>query len=198
MNVTILHPSMMDFCEAFRGKIHREGSDKLLQFLLESDFFEAPASTKYHMSKFGGLCEHSVNVYERLKRIIRAEYPDGKVPYSDETIAIVSLLHDVTKVNVYKMETRKQKKQRDDGSYIWEDVTCYTYDDKFVYGHGEKSVFMIMKYMWLSDVEAQAIRWHMGPWVHDEARSYGDACKSNPLVFFLHMADSAATFLDEV
>lgn len=185
------------FIRNYRNSIKRKGSEEFLDYLIESDFFEAPASTKYHLCESGGLCQHSLNVYWRLRHFLGMEYQDGDCPYNEETIAIVSLLHDVCKIYTYRKEYKKQRRQLDNGTFVWEDVPYYVYDEDFVYGHGEKSVYLIMKYMSITDVEAQAIRYHMGSFRDGEGRSYGDACENNPLVFFLHMADSAATFLDE-
>ena len=40
------------FIEIYKKNIHREGSEKLLEFLLSknSDFFDAPASARFHGS----------------------------------------------------------------------------------------------------------------------------------------------------
>lgn len=200
-----------DFLRIYNSKIKRDGSKELLDWLLKSDFFEAPASTKYHLNEPGGLCQHSINVYERLKMFLGSEYGDD-CPYDEETIAIVSLLHDTCKAGYYQMSWKNQKTYDHDkvasapsylvkhdaaGDFIWETVPSYIVDEKLIFGHGEKSVFIIMNCMNLTIEEAQAIRYHMGPFIEKEAKDYSNACQRNPLVFFLHMADSAATFLDE-
>ena len=42
----------------------RENIDKLIEWLeKETDFFSAPASTKYHLNYEGGLLVHSLNVF---------------------------------------------------------------------------------------------------------------------------------------
>lgn len=201
------------FYAFYKDNVKRSGADELLEWLETTDFFEAPASTKYHLSKPGGLCEHSVNVYKRLCKIIDVEYIDKECPYSEDTIALVALCHDLCKVNFYKPGWRNQKnydqekvaaapkrdiKHDSAGDFFWETVPTYEVDEDFIFGHGEKSVYLIQKFTWLTDEEAQAIRYHMGAFQEGEAKSYGNACERNPLVFFLHMADSAATFLDEV
>ena len=200
-----------DFLRIYNSKIKREGSQELLGWLLKSDFFEAPASSKYHLCEPGGLCQHSINVYERLKLFLSSEY-GNECPYDDETIAVVSLLHDICKCNYYSLSWKNQKtydsekvrsapsysvKHDAAGDFIWETVPSYIIEEKLIFGHGEKSVFVIMNCMSLSVEEAQAIRYHMGAWNSEEARNFGNACERNPLVFFLHMSDSAATFLDE-
>ena len=101
------------FIEIYQSKIHRDGADKLLEFLLSrhSDFFDAPASARYHGAYQGGLCEHSLNVYDCLEAYLarqRVQQVYG-LNYSEESIAIVSLLHDLCKINVYKPGTRNVK-----------------------------------------------------------------------------------------
>lgn len=200
------------FIEIYNAKIKRPGADKLLDWLRNQDFFTAPASTRYHLSRPGGLVEHSINVYDRLMHFIYAEYQDKDIPYSSETLAIVALLHDLCKVNFYAPGYKNQKtydpdkvaaaprgsvKHDPSGDFIWETVPSYTIDEKFVYGHGEKSVYIIRSFMQLSTEEAVAIRFHMGAWNHDEERNAGNAFSKYPLAFFLHVADEAASFLDE-
>ena len=128
------------FIEIFKSKIKREGADKLLDFICSpsSDFFTAPASARYHSAYEGGLCEHSINVYECLvsyldRDVVREKY---KLNYSDETIAIVALLHDLCKMNIYKVSYRNAKNEQG----VWEKVPYYEFDDNLPYGHGEKSV----------------------------------------------------------
>ena len=148
------------FIELFKSKITREGADKLLEFLISSssDFFVAPASARNHSSFEGGLCEHSLNVYNRLYSYVRSEhFKSLGVEYSDESIAIVSLLHDLCKVNVYKKGFRNVKDEKG----VWQRVDTFEFDDQLPYGHGEKSVYMISPYMMLKREEAFAIRYHM-------------------------------------
>lgn len=200
-----------EFIRIFSKEITRDGSDDLLQWLLGTDFFTAPASTKYHLAKEGGLCQHSLNVFHRLKHFLAAEYGD-ECPYSGETIAIVSLCHDLCKIGTYHISRKNQKtydpekvasaprnqvKHDAGGDFIWESVPFYEYKDPFVYGHGEKSVYLMMPFIDLYSEEAQAIRWHMGPYMDGETRDACEAFKANPLAFFLHIADSAASFIDE-
>lgn len=141
------------FIEIFTSQIHRPGAAELLEWLESTDFFEAPASTHYHGSYPGGLVEHSLNVYYEL---IGA----GRVPGvpTAETYAVVALLHDICKADFYAQSTRNQKNS--DGK--WETVPCYTVREKFPFGHGEKSAFLVQRFMLLTDAEALAIRWHMG------------------------------------
>jgi putative nucleotidyltransferase with HDIG domain len=180
-----------EFIDIFKENIKRPGSEKLLEWLSQSDFFIAPASTKYHSAFEGGLVQHSLNVYKLLKKRC-AEYgiTDG------ESIAICGLLHDICKANFYTISYRNAKNERG----IWEKVPYYTVDDQFPFGHGEKSVFVVERFMRLRENEAIAIRWHMGGF--DEAAKSGGfsishAYEKYPLAVLLHMADLEATYLSE-
>ncbi len=204
-----------EFIRIATENISCKNLNKLLAWLdRESDFYEAPASTRHHLAVPGGLCEHSLNVYERLRKLLIDEYGSMKnCPYTEETIAIVALLHDICKANMYKPSYRNQKtydaekvaaaenwqvKHDAGGDFIWETVQGYEIDEKFLFGHGEKSVFILQHFITISQDEATAIRYHMSSWQDGEARAAGDTFRRNPLAFFLHVADEAATFIDEV
>ena len=182
------------FIDIYNAKIKREGADKLLAFLEESDFFTAPASTRYHGSHPGGLCEHSINVYEclcdYLKRPrVRELYG---MNYSEETVAIVSLLHDICKTNFYVETTRNVK---EDG--VWKTVPYYSIDDQLPYGHGEKSVYMVSAYMKLTRDEAFAIRYHMGFSESNNVtyiNNVGKAYEMFPIAFAVSVADMEASY----
>ena len=166
--------------------IKREGASELKAWLLGTDFFEAPASTKYHEAYNGGLVEHSVHVYKELLRLLEA-YPEIRV--SAETAAIVSLLHDVCKANCYKVEYRNRKSEI---TGQWEKYPVYTFKEDFCFGgHGSKSVYLIQKFMPLTNEEAVAINCHMGMTTNDW--SISDAFKAYPLAFLTHTADMSAT-----
>lgn len=183
-----------EFIDFFTTHVKREGSDKLLDYLTHSDFFTAPASARFHLSEEGGLCQHSVNVYKRLVKIIADEYGDNS-PYSDETLAICGLLHDVCKVNFYVTDFRNSKENG-----VWVKVPIYRVDEKFPFGHGEKSVFIIQQYMKLEAHEAMAINWHMGGFddrVKGGSYALSEAMAKYKLILFLHIADLSATYLDE-
>ena len=185
------------FIEIYQSKIHRDGADKLLEFLLSrhSDFFDAPASARYHGAYQGGLCEHSLNVYDCLEAYLarqRVQQVYG-LNYSEESIAIVSLLHDLCKINVYKPGTRNVK----DENGKWIQVPTYESSDQIPYGHGEKSVYIISGYMRLTREEAFAIRYHMGFSGTEDARNVGAAFEMFPLAFALSTADMEATYYIE-
>ena len=180
------------FISIFKTKIKREGADKLLDYLISSDFFTAPASARYHSAYEGGLLDHSLNVYDCLSAYLNREYVKEKfkLSYSEETIAIVSLLHDICKVNVYKPGYRNVKNEQGK----WEQVPTFEFDDKLPYGHGEKSVYMISPFMKLTREEAFAIRYHMGFSNVDDQRNVGKAFEMFPLAFALSTADMEATY----
>ena len=185
------------FIEIFRSKIKREGADKLLDFIMSpsSDFFVAPASARYHSAYEGGLCDHSLNVYDCLCAYLDRPVAKEKygLNYSEESIAIVSLLHDLCKMNVYKVSYRNAKNEQGQ----WEKVPYFEYDDQLPYGHGEKSVYMITPFMKLTREEAFAIRYHMGFSNTDSPmaiNAVGKAFEMFPLAFALSTADMEATY----
>lgn len=186
-----------EFIEIYKDKIKRDGADKLLDYLInKSDFFTAPASTQYHLSREGGLCEHSLNVYKCLCDYLAR--PRVKETYglnvSEETAAIAALLHDVCKTDCYIVSTRNKK---DKVTGKWTEVPFYEFKDKLPYGHGEKSVYIISGFMRLTREEAFAIRYHMGFAGTEDARSVGAAFEMYPLAFALSTADMEATYFVE-
>lgn len=184
-----------EFLQIYKS-IKRDGADKLLEWLESSDFFTAPASTKFHSNYEGGLCDHSVKVYKRFVRLLKDEYGDDyQNKISAESVAIIALLHDVCKVNTYKVEMRNVKR---DG--VWVQEPFYTTDDELPYGHGEKSVYMICGFTKLTREEAMAINWHMGGFdmrVKGGSYAIGEAFYKYPTAFLFSLADMQATYLDE-
>ena len=144
-----------EFLNLLRG-INREGMDNLIEFIEKTDFFVAPASTRFHGSYEGGLLEHSLKVYELLKEKIK----NSSIPIevSEDSVKIIALLHDICKVNFYKVDYRNAKNAMGE----WEKVPYYTVNDMIPYGHGEKSVMMLTEYIKLTVEEKYCIRWHMG------------------------------------
>ena len=185
------------FIEIYNKYITREGADKLLEYLMSpaSDFFTAPASARFHSSYEGGLAEHSINVYECLRSYLASDRVKENFgfEYTDESIAIVSLLHDLCKVNVYKKGFRNVKDEKG----TWQRVDTFEFDDKLPYGHGEKSVYIISGYMKLTREEAFAIRYHMGYSSTEDPRNVSAAFEMFPLAFALSTADSEATYFIE-
>ena len=205
------------FIDLYNHQIHRPGADKLLQWLETTDFFTAPASTRFHLAREDGLVEHSVHVYERLQALYQQEFTGGAMPTLEqqESIAICGLLHDICKVNVYQQEPKNRKtydptkvaaaeswqvKHDALGDFVWETIMGYKFEDSLPYGHGEKSVYIISGFMRLTREEAMAIRWHMGFSDNDfksGGYSVGNAFEMYPLALLTHIADLQATYLDE-
>lgn len=211
--------SMIEVFENHLLKVQREGMDRLLDFIRKSDFYTAPASTKYHSAFEGGLLYHSLQVFECLEKktsgseynVWREQLDSDKV--AAENVIIVGLLHDICKTYFYGMELKNQKtydpdkvsaadkwqvKHDNNGDFIWETVPLYVVDDKVPYGHGEKSVMMIEEYIKLKPVERYAIRWHMGfTEPRENWNSLKEAIKKYPLVLAMIEADLEATFITE-
>ena len=190
-----------EFTHVYVNIIQRSGADKLLDWIENrTDFFDAPASTRYHLAEPGGLVKHSVHVFERLNALCESEdwVAKGLSKPQKESIAICGLLHDLCKVNFYKASTRNVKNE---ATGQWEKVPFYTVEDQFPYGHGEKSVYLIERFMRLKTDEAAAIRWHMGGFddaVRGGSFAISAAFEKYPLALLLHLADMQATYLDEV
>ena len=181
------------FLELAKTNIKRDGIEELLSWLETTDFFECPASTKFHLAEAGGLCEHSLNVYNRLLKLATDEFGEDNV--NVESVTIIALFHDICKCCYYKTEYRNVK---EDGE--WVQKPYYTVDDLLPYGHGEKSVYIINGYMRLTREEALAINWHMGGFdkrVVGGDFTFSKAYYKYPLCTLAHIADIMATYLDE-
>lgn len=192
--------------EQLLTSVKRNGIDKLLAYIRKSDFYRAPASTRFHSCHEGGLLEHTLNVYECLKN--KLDNPTWKPILGDvdnETLIIVSLLHDLCKSNFYVIEMKNKKvysetgkKIDSNGRYDWQSVPGYTIDDTLPYGHGEKSVYIASGFIRLSREEAMVIRWHMA--FSEPKENYNTlsaAINKFPLILALNEADLEATYLME-
>lgn len=187
-------------CEIKKGEfrnivqryIRRDGIESLMASLEQGDFYTAPASTRFHGCEMGGLCAHSIAVYRQLEKLAKLYAPNK---YSDETLAIVALFHDLCKIEVYSEDFRN-KKNEETGK--WEKVPYYKFEEKFPFGgHGEKSVFLIMEHMKLSRDEAAAINAHMGFSGETNISAISELYEKNTLAWLLHVADEAATYIDK-
>ena len=200
--------------ESLVATINREGMDKLMSYIRSSDFYTAPASTRFHLSCEGGLLQHSLNVYDCL--VAKKESPVwGPIvkEVGDESLIIMALFHDICKTRFYVKSTKNQKtydkdkvaaadqrqvRHDDGGDFIWEVVPAYTIEDDMPLGHGEKSVMILDKYIMLTKEETYAIRWHMG--FTEEKSQYGSldkAMEKHPIVLAMHEADLEASKLME-
>ena len=181
-----------EFISIYNENIKRSGSKELLEWMMKTDFFTSPASSKFHCACEQGLVMHSLSVYHTL--VEKHFEPDKDSP---ESFAICALLHDLCKAQFYKVSTRNVK---NDETGQWEKKPFYAIEDAFPYGHGEKSVFLIERFMRLKTSEAVAIRWHMGGF--DDAAKGGGfsialAYEKYPLAVKLHLADLESTYLRE-
>ena len=185
-----------EFVEIFTTHIKRDGAKELLDFILLTDFFTAPASTRFHSAYAGGLAEHSIKVYKRLLMLVQNEYGENwQDTISAESVAICGLLHDVCKINTYKVEMRNTKENG-----VWVQKPYFTTEDPMPYGHGEKSVYMVNGFMRLTREEAMAINWHMGPYdmrVKGGSFALSDVFYLYPTAMLMYMADLQAAYLDE-
>lgn len=196
----------IDRFENLLSNVKREGMPALMAFIKKSDFYTAPASTRYHSCHEGGLLEHSLNVYDCLMaKLENPTWSEALSQVEPESIVIAALLHDLCKCYYYAVEMKNKKVYSETGSkvdnggrYDWQLVPGYTTDDKIPYGHGEKSVMMIEEYIRLKPVERYAIRWHMGFTEPKESwNTLGLAMKKHPLILAIHEADVEATYLLE-
>ena len=184
---------------------NRDGIENLISFIQKSDFYTAPASTRFHSCHEGGLLEHTLNVYDRLVSKFNNELWNEKTNATQENLIISALLHDLCKCYYYGTELRNKKiysergkKSDANGRYDWETVPSYTVDDKIPYGHGEKSAMMAEEFIRLEPVERYAIRWHMGFTEPKENWNVlGCAIRKYPLILALHTSDLEATYLLE-
>lgn len=192
--------------EQLLTSVKREGIDKLLAYIRKSDFYRAPASTRFHSCHDGGLLEHSLNLYEcLLSKKQNPIWAEVLREVDDESLILVALLHDLCKSYLYVPEFKNKKvysntgtKRDDGGRFDWQAVKGYNTDDKIPYGHGEKSVMMIEEFIKLKPIERYAIRWHMG---FTEPKEYWNtlttAIKKYPVILAVHQADMEATYLLE-
>jgi hypothetical protein len=177
-----------EFIELLKST-NRAGMEDVINFLEKSDFFKAPASTRFHGDHEGGLAEHSMSVYNILKEKVKTAPIQIDTP--KESLIIMALLHDICKANYYKVDFRNAKNANGE----WEKVPYYTIDDTIPYGHGEKSVMMLTEYIKLTNEEKYAIRWHMG--FSEPKENYstlGLAYKKYPIALLLNEADLESSY----
>jgi len=170
------------------SKVSRPGMKELVEFLNESDFFTAPASTKYHSSYEGGLAQHSLNV----AKLFSKKCKDFKIDISNDSILICGLLHDFCKVNFYEKK-KKWVKEND----VWHEEEVWGVNNKEPLGHGEKSVILIQNFIKLSLQEQALIRWHMGPFDMNDKKSYYDVTNKFPEVVLLFTSDYESSIIIE-
>lgn len=192
--------------EELLTSVERDGMNELLEFIRKSDFYTAPASTRFHSCHEGGLLEHSLNVAKCLfEKLNNPTWAETLNEVGRESLIISALLHDICKSYFYGTELKNKKvysdhgkKSDSNGRFDWETVPSYVVDDKIPYGHGEKSVMMVEEFIKLKPVERYAIRWHMGFTEPKESwNTLTAAIKKYPLILALHEADLESTYLLE-
>lgn len=178
--------------------VKREGMENLINYLdKECDFFTAPASTTYHENTEGGLARHSYNVYSLLAEKVEKYFPKGDIP--TQSVILAALAHDFCKINTYKMGTKWKK----DEANKWYEEPVWIVKDEFPVGHGSKSVFVLQRFVQLTDEEIAAIYFHLGmcdPGVHfnyPNGFAFKDAMNKYPLVVLLQLADLEASYVIE-
>lgn len=189
---------------ALLQRTKRKGIQDLIKYLDETDFYLAPASTRFHAAYDGGLAYHSLMVCEAALSLYNDFYPqllesrkwlDDEI--KEDSVILATLLHDLCKIDTYVPGFRNVK---DDTTGKWEKVATYTRDPQLAMGHGGKSVYIIQKYIQISDREAQAIYWHMGAYdisLYMTLDELSKAFESNFLAFLLHQADMMTTYVLE-
>lgn len=180
--------SNKDFIISQLQSTERPGMERLIAWIESTDFFTAPASTKYHLHCRGGLAKHSINVYERLK----AKVDSGLVELKSDTIIITALLHDLCKANFYTLQKRNRKI---DG--VWKEIDEWGIDDKFPVGHGEKSCYLIQSCIRLTPEEYAMIRHHMGRETNQNNDPFSQCAAVFPGVAAIHTADLESAFIIE-
>lgn len=176
-----------------RTAIHRPGLEDLLNWLSNTDFYQAPCSGRYHGSYSGTICEHSLNVYGQFWNIAPRYGYDATNPTLLEESAIVCLFHDLCKVNFYEPYTRNVKNPE---TGIWEQVEEYrAKGSTTLASHGACSCYRVMQFMRMTETEFAAILHHMGAWDKSQYSNPGEVYANNKLAWLLHVADEAATYI---
>lgn len=196
--------------EAEMARVKRPGVDKLMDYIRKSDFYTAPASTKFHLSCESGLLQHSLNVLDALRGLLDENQvnEDGTemwfyivaghpvIQISDESLIIIALLHDICKTYFYSISTRNVKNEK---TGKWEKVPFYTVNDLMPLGHGPKSAMLVKNYIKLTSEEMYAIWWHMGfTDQNTDTLSLTAAIQKYPIIWALHTADMmASSFMED-
>lgn len=181
-------------------RTEKEGVDKLIKYLASSDFYTAPASTRFHGNYAGALAEHSINV----AALFLEKNQQLGLGFPENTCLLAALCHDLCKVNFYAVEYKNQKVYDERGSksdakgrFDWQTVPCFVVEDSFPCGHGEKSVIMLQNFLRLTQDEILLIRWHMGPFAAANEYDFSSALKFRPEIAGLYTADLEASALME-
>ena len=124
-----------------------------------TSWLTSPASTRFHLNKKKGLLLHSVGVAENLLKFRKFLAP----MISEESCVIVGLFHDVGKVGMlgkpfYIKNNNQWEVQNRNITYkVNPKITQMVLADR--------SLYLVSKYIPLSDAEAQAILYHDGQYI---------------------------------
>ncbi len=167
---------------------NRAGVDKIIAYLETTDFFEAPASTQYHENYTGGLCEHSLKVYDIFETLQKTFNLDINI----NSIIIMSLLHDICKAGCYHKEKKNVKIGQN-----WTQIDYWKFDDENPIGHGHKSVVILLKEGFsLNDLEINSIISHMNGYDKSDLFNSSNLYNKDDKTIWLHVADFIATYKD--
>ena len=162
------------FDKVFRKMV----SNDTRKWLIENGFFRQAASTRFHGAYAGGLFDHSLSVMKNLIMLtdkLELEWKRIESPF------IVGMFHDLCKIDQYEI--------KDNGVIKWRKSDLS--------GHGDKSVVMLSKLMFLTDEEMKCIRYHMGAFTdQEEWKDYTEAIHQYPNVLFVHTADMMASHIE--
>lgn len=164
---------------------------RVLSWLHRTDFYDAPASTRYHESFKHGLLYHTLQVYNNMIGLLNVDKFSSNIE-STHSAALVCLCHDWCKIGLYESYKRNVKNE-DTGR--WEQVDAFrTKGSPWPFGHGVTSMYLALKHFKLTDEEALAIRFHMGKWQVEEAfnNDYQESNERFPLVLLTQFADQLA------
>lgn len=214
MNNTVIENNQKIYLDLYDKYIlpNYKGAKQLREWIVASDFFTAPASALHHLAEKGGLCRHTLNVYYELEKQLKCHYGEDyveKMGIDKGSVALVSLCHDLCKCHMYEIDYRNKKvysetgtKFDNKGKFDWVSEECYVINEKFRFGHGAKSVFIVMNFIQgISLEEASAIRFHQGGFETGAdnivERNLTQVYDDFPLAFWTHMADMVATHVIE-
>lgn len=181
----------------------------LLEYIEQTDFFTAPTTANYNGNYVGGLVEHAILFYERVKKIVSEEYGNDYsfLETTPETLALCALCHNLCMTNCYDSEYKNVKVrdpqgrlEDEGGRFRWEAQTYYKWNPIIPYGHGEKSVMMIQSFLSnkLTLSELLAIRFHSNESITPLNNAEIDLASRNyPLVSVFRIADIQVNLIDQ-
>lgn len=194
----------------------RVDTEGLARYLLNTDFFMAPASTKYNCAYDGGLVEHTLHVYDIMSDLVDVM----KAKVSRNELLTVSLLHDVCKIGAFEKYAKNVKKYVDENSvertqyskwdpnekkyFNWVSETAYKVSDDpdcdSVGTPGLKAVLSLSLYIPFTnrafrEVLIAMLNQYDGTKEMDA--QFKQMLSKHPLAMLLHAADSLASYIKD-